>query len=121
MLPPHSYSPDGSKLAYTRADTADAHAAGQSASYTWAQTWAVCIVDVASGARTCDELGTADAMPVLVGWLSGGTHLLCVSCGFPCVLRRVCAPLVLYRRHCVVSLGVGGSSSSAGGSCWWWW
>ena len=79
-----AYSPDGKWLAYTQADSAADAAAGKPDAYTWAQTWKVCVVAAAAAtgatgaaaAPLCDEVGTADAMPVLVGWAGGGGTLL---------------------------------------------
>merc|ERR1712166_615143 len=51
-------------LAYTQADSQE---------YTWSQTWKICIRS--NGITTCDEIGTADAMPTLVGWTAGGDLL----------------------------------------------
>jgi hypothetical protein len=69
-----SFSPDGKQLAYTIADEGD---------YVWAQTWHICVVDVAKamagqGAQNtkCDAHGTYDQMPTLVGWDASGSSVM---------------------------------------------
>ena len=69
-----SFSPDGKQLAYTIADEGD---------YVWAQTWHICVVDVAkamagqgSQNTKCDTHGTFDQMPTIVGWDASGSSVL---------------------------------------------
>ena len=46
------YSPDGSFLAYTQADTVAEFEAGKPDAYTWAQTWRVCVAPVVADDST---------------------------------------------------------------------
>ena len=68
------FSPDGAQLAFTKADGGD---------YVWAQTWHICVVDVAKAKlgqaaanMKCDKGGTFDQMPTLVGWDAAGSSVL---------------------------------------------
>jgi dipeptidyl aminopeptidase/acylaminoacyl peptidase len=69
-----SFSPDGKQLAYTIADESD---------YVWAQTWHICVVDVAKAMAgqaaqntKCDTHGTYDQMPTMVGWDASGSSIM---------------------------------------------
>ena len=60
-----TYSASGA-LAFTQADSV------APAGYTWAQTWKICVQSAGGAEVVCDEKGTADAMPTLVGWTQDG-------------------------------------------------
>ena len=57
---------DSGALAFTQADSV------APTGYTWAQTWRICVQARRGGEVMCDEKGTADAMPTLVGWTQHG-------------------------------------------------
>ena len=63
------FSPSGRWLAFTQAPTPS------STSYTWAQQWQVCIHDTKAKSTQCDQHGTLDEMPTLVGW--SGNNVIC--------------------------------------------
>ena len=68
------FAPDGKTLAFTQSVSAT--------NYTWSQTWKICVVDVSApsgAAARCDESGTFDEMPTLVGWAPRGDALLYVE------------------------------------------
>lgn len=77
-------------LAFTQSSSAD---------YAWAQTWKICIES--AGTVNCDERGTFDEMPTLVGWTAEGVlymeqhgtevglFLMSVSAGKPMQWQRV--------------------------------
>ena len=60
------YQPKSGALAFTQADSE------VGTGYTWAQTWKICVQQPGGGATACDEVGTSDAMPTLVGWTDAG-------------------------------------------------
>ena len=63
------WSADGSKVAFTEIDHTD---------YTWAQTWHICIYDVATQVSRCaaDGNSTIDQMPSLIGWSENDSKIM---------------------------------------------
>ena len=69
------YSKSGA-LAFTQADSLGTPSNAQ-AEYTWAQTWKICVQAPGGDALpACDEVGTSDAMPTLVGWTDDDAGIL---------------------------------------------
>eukprot|EP01060_Flectonema_neradi_P039807 TRINITY_DN8911_c0_g1_i1.p1 TRINITY_DN8911_c0_g1~~TRINITY_DN8911_c0_g1_i1.p1 ORF type:complete len:683 (+),score=145.68 TRINITY_DN8911_c0_g1_i1:55-2103(+) len=63
------WSADGSKVAFTEIDHTD---------YTWAQTWHICVFEVASHTVKCaaDGNSTIDQMPSLIGWSENDSKIM---------------------------------------------
>ena len=70
------FHPDGKHLAFTQSVS--------STNYTWSQTWKICVADISSPGKVppvpvCDEVGTYDEMPTIIGWGAEENQILYVE------------------------------------------